>query len=152
MLSINTWGNYVWIFFHTFANIIGEQKFIKHKSNILELIRIVCNNLPCPECVNDATKYLAYFNLEQNINSKSDLKKFFHYFHNVINIKLKKPQFDINKLDEQYSNLEFNSIYKNFMKVFTIKINGPPNMMMMHNFKRHRSVDKIQSILLSIMN
>ena len=151
MLSINTWGNYVWIFFHTFAHIIGEQKFIKHKSNILELIRRICNNLPCPECANDATIYLQRFNLEKNINSKSDLKKFFHYFHNVINKKLNKPEFDINKLDEEYSKLDFNVIYANLMKVFTTKINGPKSMMM-HNFKRNTSFNKIENILLIIMN
>ena len=55
MSNIELWGPNVWFFLHGLAEKINQEKFSEIKSKIIEMIKIICLNLPCPECSKDAS-------------------------------------------------------------------------------------------------
>ena len=90
MTSIQDWGKHTWIFIHTLAAKIAANHFSKVKNKIISLILNICKNLPCPACSQHADIVLkqAYIT---NISTKSHLIEFLRQFHNIVNIKLHKP-------------------------------------------------------------
>ena len=145
MLSIKTWGNIVWLFLHTFAEKVNEETFSNKKHNIINLLRVICRNLPCPECAEHATKYIGAIELEKYINTKKDLKDFIFVFHNKINQKLNKPNFNKDKLDSEYSNVDINKAYQDLLKVYTSKI--PSAKLMINNLSRTSSPNLIKNYM-----
>ena len=93
-MNSKIWGTITWLFFHTLAEKIHENKFEKVKVDVINIIILVCNNLPCPDCSNHATEVLkkAYIS---NIQSKKHLIEFLRQFHNIVNIKIGKQEFTI---------------------------------------------------------
>ena len=91
-MSKKEWGNITWILFHSIAECIQEDNFQLVKQPIIELITIICSNLPCPDCSQHATSLLKQ-SLIQNISCKLHLKEFLRQFHNKVNIRLNKPIF-----------------------------------------------------------
>ena len=96
------WGPAVWTLFHTLAEKVNELAFPFIKVQLFSQIKRICSFLPCPECSNDATKFLERININ-NIKSKYEFKNTIYLFHNWVNAKKKKPLFN-------YSNIE---IYNN---------------------------------------
>ena len=100
-LTKKEWGNSVWTFFHLIANRIDENKFNIIKSDIINVTKLICSNLPCPECSEDSNKILKNINLEKVINNKNDLKNGFikiliHGFLHLLNYD--------HKLNKDYEN------------------------------------------------
>ena len=62
-MSKKEWGNATWYLFHTLAEKIDETYFHENKSKFFHIISIICKNLPCPECAEDATIILKNANL-----------------------------------------------------------------------------------------
>ncbi len=93
------WGNATWYLFHIIAEKLTNDIYIVEKSNIINLITTICNNLPCPSSSEHASKYLLTINFN-NINSNEDLKMFFFKFHNLVNIRIHKPQFSLDELNK----------------------------------------------------
>ena len=148
-LNIETWGPNIWYFFHALAEKINNDKFIENKSNLVELIKIICSNLPCPECSNDAISIINKMNLNNMLNNKNDLIKFYYDFHNHINKKLKKPQYNYNDLNK-YKKANFNLILNNFITIF---LNQPHNpKLITENFQRKNKVKIIVKNINIIQN
>jgi len=145
--SKEIWGSCVWNLFHTIAHRIKEDKFEVHKNNLIYILESICNTLPCPECSKDATNMLKQINFNA-INNKAEFKLLIFDFHNAINAKLKKPQFDFNELDSKYENANIDIIYKNLTIIFTSNSNIP--QLMSSSFHRQHSFHKIKAVLLTI--
>jgi hypothetical protein len=143
-VSKEIWGNNVWNLFHTIAHKIKEDRFEFHKNNIIYILENICNTLPCPECSKDASDMLKKVNFSQ-INTKNDFKLLIFNFHNAINAKLNKPQFDFNELDNRYIKANIDILYNNINIIFTSNTNIP--QLMTSSFHRNLLFPKIKEAL-----
>ena len=76
-------------------------------------------------------------NLNNMLNNKNDVIKFYYDFHNYINKKLNKPQYKYNDLNK-YKEANFNLIFNNFITIF---LNQPHNpKLLTENFQRKNKV------------
>lgn len=93
-MSPKHWGPPLWMFFHTLAEKIDETKFIELGlgSQLFNLIKQICNNLPCPDCSKHATSFLNKVK-SNTISTKQDFKMMLFYFHNLVNTRTNKPAF-----------------------------------------------------------
>lgn len=139
MYDINTWGKTTWIFFHTIAEKIKPEYFNQEVKTLIDIVIKVCSNLPCPECSNDATEKLKKININ-NIKTKKDFISFLYYFHNNINNKLKKPNFDENKLNI-YQNCNLKIVLHNMYLIYNKNIPSPH--MMTKNFHKKNMIKSI---------
>jgi hypothetical protein len=143
-VSKEIWGNNVWNLFHTIAHKIKEDRFEFHKNNIIYILENICNTLPCPECSKDASDMLKKVNFSQ-INTKNDFKLLIFNFHNAINAKLNKPQFDFNELDNRYCKANIDILYNNIYIIYTSNTNIP--QLMTSSFHRNILFPKIKEAL-----
>lgn len=148
-VNIQTWGNNIWYLFHTIAHKIKEQEFNNVKEDLIYILKTICSNLPCPECSSDATNLLNKVNFN-NINSKQDFKLLIFNFHNHINKKLNKPEFDINNLDNKYKHANIHNLISNFNIIFNSNSNVP--QLMSTSFHRQQNLPKINEKLRKILN
>ena len=114
------WGQPTWFLFHTIAEKIKPDEFHYIRLELLNIISIICNNLPCPDCANHASEYMNKIN-KNTIRTKQDLKLMLFQFHNVVNQKKNFPLFSIDELDSKYSNANTINIIQNFMYHFQDK-------------------------------
>ena len=110
------WGIPTWYFFHTFAEKITENHFIKKREECLNLLKEICFNLPCPYCRDHAKQYLKNNNFD-NIRTKEQLKIFLFHFHNKVNKRKKNKEFGIEIL-EQYKKINIINAWKYFKNEF----------------------------------
>jgi hypothetical protein len=148
-LSKESWGNNIWYLFHSLAHKLKEDKFESQKNNIIFIIKTICNTLPCPDCSKDATNMLNKIDFN-TIRNKNDLKMFFFNFHNAINAKLNKPQFNYENLDSKYSNANIDVLYNNLYIIYTINTRIP--QLMSSNFHKNLSFPKIKDALIALRN
>ena len=148
-LSKESWGNNIWYLFHSLAHKLKEDKFESQKNNIIFIIKTICNTLPCPDCSKDATSMLNKIDFN-TIKNKNDLKMFFFNFHNAINAKLNKPQFNYENLDSKYSNANIDVLYNNLYIIYTINTRIP--QLMSSNFHKNLSFPKIKDALIALRN
>ena len=112
------WGTPTWIFLHTFAEKINESFFINNKIKVLKMVKMICSILPCPVCRRDANEFMKKVNLS-NLKNKADLKMMLFYFHNMVNVRLGKPNFLLSQYDYQNKSLE--ESFKKFQETFSKK-------------------------------
>lgn len=112
------WGEPIWFFLHTLSVKVKEREFHSIRANLLNHIYAICTNLPCPDCSNHAKTYLDGVNFN-TIQTKTDLKKLLHAFHNEVNRRKGYPFFPYEKVDEKYSLAITNNIIRNFMAHFS---------------------------------
>ena len=147
MASRQQWGNVTWYLFHGIAEKIKEDKFLELKPNIINIIKSICNNLPCPDCSEHATKFLnsVNFNIIQN---KNDFKIFLFKFHNIVNSKTNKSQFLKEDFDNKYKNIIVPKIFEYFIKIYSIR-NKSEKMMMYTAFK-NKFLSELKQLMLII--
>ena len=112
------WGQPTWFLFHTLSVKVKESEFQHIRQDLLNRIYAICTNLPCPTCAEHAKKYLDGINFNA-IQTKDDLKKMLHSFHNTVNERKGYPSFPYEELDAKYSLAITNNIIVNFMKYFS---------------------------------
>lgn len=117
------WGEPTWYFFHTLAEKVKPSSFAKVRSELLSLITLICNNLPCPVCTEHAKQYLNGINYN-TIQTKEHLKQLLFEFHNVVNKRKGYPEFNRGLLDEKYSKAITVNIVHNFMTVYEKRTRG----------------------------
>ena len=148
MSVIEIWGPNIWFFLHGLAEKINQEKFFHIKPNIIEIIKIVCLNLPCPECSKDATSILNKTNFN-TLNNKEDLKKFIFNFHNHVNKKIGNPIFLYENLDEKYSKINIFVAFKNLTYIFNKNSNNPK--LMQNAMIRQHSIPKLNTLFNSLI-
>lgn len=95
------WGEPFWNLFHVLAEKVNENDFERIRVDLLNIIFMICTNLPCPECTTHATHYLKGINFN-TIRTKEDLKTMFFNFHNSVNARKGYPIFPRNELETKY--------------------------------------------------
>lgn len=132
------WGPSIWYLFHTLSFKIKEEDFHGIRVELLDMIKIICKNLPCPSCSQHATAYMQRLDYN-SIQSKDDFKQFFYNFHNDVNKRIEKSFFSFEDLDNKYESANTLNIIKNFMQVFQYK-NQSFNMIA-NDMQRQRQID-----------
>tara|TARA_Y100001970_G_scaffold37677_1_gene46551 strand:+ start:5136 stop:5549 length:414 start_codon:yes stop_codon:yes gene_type:complete len=102
---------------HSFTFKVNEEYYKKYKNVCFNIIYYICANLPCPMCRGHAMIYLNN-NSIRRCNTKEEFKYYLWQFHNNVNIRLGKPVFTKEKLDELYSRCNFYKICLLFIKEF----------------------------------
>ena len=133
------WGPPFWFLFHTLAEKVNESKFPLLRVELLNLIFLICQNLPCPDCTNHATQYLNSINFK-GIQTKQKLKETLFIFHNSVNERKGNPIFTQEELDSKYERANLNAIWRNFILEFSRK---QKNMKMLSNDFHRENITKI---------
>jgi hypothetical protein len=88
---------------------------------MLTMIKLICNNLPCPYCATDATNYLNKINVA-DLKTKRHFKDMIYLFHNYVNNKKKKGLFNYANIN-YYNNQNIVFASNNFIRVYHTKGN-----------------------------
>ena len=56
-MSKKRWSVPTWMFFHGIAEKVDETYYKNNYKDIFDIIRTICQNLPCPYCREHATDY-----------------------------------------------------------------------------------------------
>ena len=116
-----SWANPTWFFFHTFIEKIHPNHYLIIKEEVMLHIKKICSMLPCPDCASHATHFM------RNIKTpptKEECKQMLFFFHNVVNIRTKKPVYTVEGL-EMYKRVNLTVCYKLFREQFIKKTNNP---------------------------
>jgi hypothetical protein len=114
------WGGPTWIMFHTIAQKVKEESFYTKRLELLNIINMICTNLPCPDCAKHASQYMAGINFN-TIQTKEHLKIMLFNFHNIVNARKGFPLFKYEDLDTKYNNANLVQILNVFMVHFEDK-------------------------------
>lgn len=139
------WGEPTWIFLHTIAQKIKDDRFTAMREQLLQKINIICRNLPCPDCSAHAAKYLDAINFK-TILSKEDLKTFLWTFHNEVNKRKGILLADRSVLDK-YSTANTTNVINYFLVMYSDK--SPSIKMIANDFYRQRLIKDLQNWLIS---
>lgn len=115
------WGEPFWNLFHVLSEkIIDDSQFLFKKTQFLNIVVIICRNLPCPDCAFHATNYLSNIDLN-SITTKAQLKQLFYDFHNEVNARKGFEMYPRDQLESKYSKGITINIIQEFMKHFENK-------------------------------
>jgi|TARA_B100001059_G_C17824417_1_gene580446 hypothetical protein len=114
------WGEPFWNFLHVLAEKVKSHEFDHVRKGLLNLIYVICSNLPCPDCTQHAISYLngVNFNL---ILSKENLRDMLYNFHNAVNVRKGYPLYPKDQVESKYSRGNLEPIFQEFMKHFLTK-------------------------------
>jgi hypothetical protein len=121
MPPIELWGPATWTLFHVLAENVNEHIYPRIAGQLFDVIKRICTALPCPECAQDATQFLAKVKLHE-LKSKNDFKNLIYVFHNYVNAKKKKPLFKYINL-EVYKRYNIVSVFNRFISFYHTKGN-----------------------------
>lgn len=110
------WGEPTWYFFHTFIEKITEEFYNKNSEKCIKIYKTICFNLPCPICKKHAMNYIKNHKIDRML-TRDLMKNFLFNFHNNVNKQLKKPEQNINIL-EQYKKITISKAYQFFNQEF----------------------------------
>lgn len=117
------WGEPTWLLFHTLAHKIKPEYFDQTRLELLNIINVICNNLPCPTCANHATQYMKGVNFNA-IQTQQQLKNLLFTFHNEVNKRKGMSLFPESELDTKYNNALLVPIIEKFIYHFEDKHTG----------------------------
>jgi hypothetical protein len=111
------WGEPFWNLFHVLAEKVNENDFEKIRVDLLNLVFMICSNLPCPDCTTHAVQYMKGVNFN-TIRTKEDLKNMFFHFHNSVNARKGYPIFQRGDLESKYKSGNILAIIDMFLAHF----------------------------------
>jgi hypothetical protein len=120
-MSPNQWGPPIWTFFHTLAARIRDDSYQQVGPQIFILISKICRYLPCPECSEHATQFLANIR-PQGYSTKTDLQRMLYVLHNVVNKRKNKPM-PGEEILESYKNINVIDAYNKFIAAYNTRGN-----------------------------
>lgn len=97
------WGPKMWYMLHNFSLFLPETITDRGANHYKNFIRSMPYLIPCQQCRNHCCDLLSQYTDKQlfNICKKGKkIKTFFVHLHNFVNMKLNKPQFNVEQLYE----------------------------------------------------
>lgn len=137
------WGEPIWTLFHTMAQKIDPKEFSRLRTEIFDLIRTVCNSLPCPDCSAHASQYVSQVNWSM-IQSKEDLINMLFVFHNTVNRRKGYSLFQREKLESTYGPKNMLEVSRIFMYHYEDKNSRGPNSAIATKFHRLRIASELK--------
>ena len=141
------WGPPTWTLLHTFAEKINENEFSKLMPQLFGLIRRMCSYLPCPECSQHATLFLSKITPQQ-ISTKIEFKNTMYLFHNMVNVRKKKPLYNYGNMN-YYQGLNIINVFNNFVSVYNTKGNM---QLLAESFQRSLIIKDLKKWLVTNIN
>ena len=135
------WGKPTWFLLHMMAEKIQDHRFQEIRSEILNIIFLICSNLPCPTCATHAKQYLEGIKY-QWIHSREQLKQMLFIFHNEVNKRKGYEMFTTHDLDSLYSKANPQVIIQNFMVEFNRK--NKSVRLLADDLNRQRIIDTLK--------
>ncbi len=126
------WGNAVWFLFHTLAEKL-KPEHTQELRVLVSHITNICNNLPCPDCKQHASRAMSLVNINVVTASNNALIDFIWRFHNEVNRRIKLAYYPKESL-EIYKRANTVKIVKNFITVMSATSNNEKTML--HGFHR----------------
>jgi hypothetical protein len=125
MVSKSVWGPCVWYLFHTLAYKVVPENFAEIKTELIQYIQRICANLPCPECTQHATEYMAKNSrVISQITTKEQFQYFLVDFHNSVNARKQKAKFTYEQADEKYKRAKTSDVVQYFFQIYGERSNG----------------------------
>ena len=115
------WGPAVWTLFHTLAEKINVNAYPAVFPSLFNMIIKISKFLPCPECSNDASIFLAKVKVSE-LKTKESLKAMLCIFHNTVNAKKRKPIFSYSNIGV-YGKYNLIRVINNFISQYQTKGN-----------------------------
>ena len=115
------WGPAVWTLFHTLIEKMNPDAYPHVINSMFGMIVRICKFLPCPDCSNDASNFLAKIKLN-NYKTKNEFKNMLYLFHNWVNAKKRKQLYNHSHL-VKYANLNLIYVINNFISKYNTKGN-----------------------------
>jgi hypothetical protein len=111
--------------------------FAEIKADLIQYIQRICANLPCPECTQHATEYMAKNSrVLAQITTKEQLHYFLVDFHNVVNVRKQKPAFTYEQADEKYKRAKTADVVQYFFKIYGERSSGGNLKMFTNGFHK----------------
>jgi len=145
IMSKKVWGPITWITFHSLCELIKEEYFEEEKQNIINLIKSMCVNLPCPYCSQHASIHLKKMNFNK-IKNKNDLKMCIWTFHNVVNKHTKHSEQPVSILDK-YKRANLNLVLDRLFTVY--KRSYISNKYLMYKFHSSKVLNNLKTYMIS---
>ena len=114
------WGEPTWFLVHTLAEKIKPEYFNEIRAELLNIIYVICSNLPCPNCAKHAVDYMNGVNFN-TITTKDHLRMLLYRFHNEVNRRKGFAEFPLDQLSEKYSKSDTVKIIHYFIPFFEDK-------------------------------
>lgn len=130
------WGYAVWVLFHTLAHKL-KPEYPLEPAILYKHIADICNNLPCPDCLEHANKVLSTVNVRQVALNKDTLIQFLYSFHNIVNKKINVPEFPKEYLNI-YAKANTSRIVTHFINIMNSNMNN--EKLMMDSFRRQKYI------------
>ena len=122
-----SWAMPTWIFLHTLAAQIPEERYQVIKEDLLYKIKSLMSVLPCPDCANHATEAMAKIHLK-HVQTKAAFKQVMWKFHNSVNARIGKRLFHELELGI-YEKCHLGTVYAIFFNEFTKPVHNSKLMM-----------------------
>lgn len=135
------WGKPTWYLLHMMAEKIQESRFQEIRQEFLNIIFLICSNLPCPTCAVHAKQYLERVKY-QWIYTKEQLKQMLFIFHNDVNSRKGYAHFMDKDLDNLYSKSNPPVIIQNFINEFNRK--NKSVRLLADDMNRQRIIDTLK--------
>ena len=118
-MKASVWGPATWNLLHTIVEKIYNDKFNNCKNDIYKMITLICTNIPCPICKENAITYLNKNNIN-NATTKEMLKRYIFNLHNEANIHANNPIYDQSVL-QQYERMTFSDVFFKYYTLYNTK-------------------------------
>jgi hypothetical protein len=115
------WGPAVWRLIHMLSVKITDEAYPYIGGQLFYFISRICKFLPCPDCANDSTRILAKINIRE-LKTNTDFKNSMYLFHNVVNVKKRKPLFNYANIDN-YKRYRLIPVINNFINNYNTRGN-----------------------------
>jgi hypothetical protein len=138
-MSPDKWGPPVWTLLHTLAEKITDTGYQQAGGQLFGQIYRICNSLPCPDCADHATRFLAKVNVPA-LKTKTNLKNILYVFHNYVNKRKNKPIFHTNSL-AIYQTKNLINVFNNFVQVYNTRGNMK---LLTESFQRQRVLSEFK--------
>lgn len=99
-LDRETLGRNTWSLLHTIAAHYPMRPSAEDRSNMSDFIRLFSILYPCSYCAQEFRSDLA--RSPPRLESRAAFATWLCQMHNLVNVKLNKPEFDCSKLDERW--------------------------------------------------
>jgi len=118
------WGPYFWETIHFVAHGYPENPNNTDKRAYTSFYRNMMKVLPCDKCATSAQTLFTQFPIGNSLNSRNDLIRWTHSFHNAVNNKLGKDSPTLEEFMHNFTNREEKGFkkYINYGLLITIII------------------------------
>ncbi|KAK7066595.1 hypothetical protein SK128_005106 [Halocaridina rubra] len=93
-------GRGTWRLLHSMAAYYPDKPTVEVQNDMFAFIKIFSKFYPCPPCAEDFRNWLKSHT--PDVSSRSGLSRWFCDAHNEVNVKLGKPEFDCNLIDQRW--------------------------------------------------